>query len=260
MKRSDLTLAVLISLSLHAALFLVFGSYEEAQVRFEPGVSAVTLNIMPSVASRAAAPEPRPPEPPVVQAPEPEPQPEPVVQPPAPPPVPEPQPIPVPPPPPEEPSPAAQQPAHAPAPSPVAGPPAPMPTPSAPAATAPPAREAPTVAPEPAAVDSVDVNADVRPHGVSSAASAVNLTQPEYPFYSRRHGEEGTVVVEVEILSSGGPGRIEVVQSSGHSRLDRAAVDALEKAHYVAARRAGVPVTTTKQFAFTFRLEGSEVQ
>jgi len=255
MRRFDLALAVFISLALHAALFLVFGSYEEAQVRFEPGVSAVTLNIMPSVATRASTPEPQPPPPPpVVEAPKPPPEPQPVVQPPEPPPAPEP--IPLPPLPPEAPPPVAQQPAPA-QPQPGA-PPAPAPKPAAVAPAAPPAKQAPTVSTEPAAVDSADANADLRPHGVSAPASALNLTQPEYPFYSRRHGEEGTVVVEVEIQSSDRAGRIEVVHSSGHSRLDRAAVDALKKAHYKAARRAGVPVTTTKRFSFTFRLEGTE--
>ncbi len=110
MRHPDLALAVFLSLALHATLFLVFGSYEEAQVRFEPGVSAVTLNIMPSVASRAAAPPPEPPAPPppVVETPRP-PEPEPVVQPPTPPPTPEPEPIPIPPVPPPEPPPVGTE-------------------------------------------------------------------------------------------------------------------------------------------------------
>jgi len=266
MKHFDLAFALLVSLALHAGLFILGGPYEEAQVVFEPGVSAVTLNIMPSVASRAATPEP--PRPPAWAEPPPErpqpsvPEPEPIIQ-------PEPEVVP-PPEPPSEPTveepveeSVEEAPAEAP-PKPVpattaAEEPAPEPAPQESVPEAP--REAVKKAPaEAASVDSVDANADLRPQGVTVQASAVDLRQLEYPFYSRRHGEEGTVVVEVEILASGRPGRIEVVASSGYRRLDRAAVRALREAEYRPARRAGVAVTTTKKFAFTFRLEGSEIR
>ena len=68
------------------------------------------------------------------------------------------------------------------------------------------------------------------------------------------------MVVEVEVLAAGKPGRIEVVTSSGHEHLDQAAVSALKSATYLPARRAGVAITTTKRFAFTFRLEGSDTE
>jgi protein TonB len=265
MRRLDLGLAVFLSLALHAALFLVFAPYEGAKVIFEPGVSAVTLDIMPSVASRAAlrrgsgpavVPVQPPPKPPVVEPPKPPPAPQPVVEPAPVPPEPKAQPEPV-----AVPTPAAEP--TPPTPSPIAAQPAPAPqqAPSLPSAAAPAPVEDATPGPEEAAaVNSVDANADTSRHGVTAPASAVGLTQPVYPLYSRRHGEEGTVVMEVEILATDEHGRIEVVQSSGYSRLDRAAVDALNEAKYVAARRAGVPITTTKRFAFTFRLEGSETE
>ncbi|MCD6569747.1 MAG: energy transducer TonB [Deltaproteobacteria bacterium] len=91
--------------------------------------------------------------------------------------------------------------------------------------------------------------------GVNTPAVIVDLSMPRYPVYSRRHGEQGSVVLSVEVLGNGTPGRIGVISSSGHSRLDRAAIRALEDAKFIPAKKSGRAVTSQKKITFTFKLE-----
>lgn len=64
---------------------------------------------------------------------------------------------------------------------------------------------------------------------------------PRYPPASRRLREEGEVLVRVLIDAEGRPREIDVLRSSGHARLDEAAVEAVRAAlfrPYVAQGRA----------------------
>jgi TonB family protein len=89
----------------------------------------------------------------------------------------------------------------------------------------------------------------------SSPSVIAVLSKPEYPRYSRIHGEEGTVVLEVEITTDGRSGRVTVIRSSGYQRLDDAAVHALERAVFVPAVTLGKPVASTKRIAIRFAIE-----
>jgi protein TonB len=55
-------------------------------------------------------------------------------------------------------------------------------------------------------------------------------------------GEEGQVILRVYVTEEGSAGRIELRTSSGHPRLDEAAMDAVRKWKFVPARRADSPV------------------
>jgi protein TonB len=297
MKRPELTFAIAASLALHAALFILVGTYQGARVTFAPGALAVTLDIVPEgggpggPSAGQAGPPPggaampaAPAEQPRAEAPPPQPEAAP------PQPAPPPQPVAEEPP---QPAPVQPEAVAQPAPPPTA---APLRTVAAPQAPSPRSAEGSGAggATGPATGGGSGGGGAAGPSGAAAGtgvgpgsgagegagsgvgsgtgdsgdgsgsgpggASAVGLQQPEYPFYSRRHGEEGTVVVDVEVLAAGKPGRIEVVTSSGHEHLDQAAVDALKGAAYIPARRAGVPITTTKRFAFTFKLDGSEAE
>jgi len=85
----------------------------------------------------------------------------------------------------------------------------------------------------------------------------VGLKKPVYPEDSRRGrlGEEGTVLLAVTVSAEGKREKIRIVKSSGFSRLDQAAIAALESATFVPATRGGKPVSMEKKIAFTFRLE-----
>ena len=106
-----------------------------------------------------------------------------------------------------------------------------------------------------AAVNSKNNDGDCNEKGVTSPVVVTGLSKPKYPRYSRINGEEGTVVFIVEVSANGRPGKIEVETSSGYRRLDCAAVKALEKAAFIPAKLGGKAVASIKRIAFRFDLE-----
>ena len=112
--------------------------------------------------------------------------------------------------------------------------------------------------PGPEPVSSSPADGAVGDEGSDTSPVFQGTCKPRYPRYSRMHGEEGTVVLEWEILASGACGAIRVVRSSGHPRLDRAAIEALRNATFAPAVSAGRPVDSTKRLAFTFRLTDAD--
>jgi protein TonB len=128
--------------------------------------------------------------------------------------------------------------------------PPPDPTPTdtpRPVADAEPAPQAP--------VNATEVQGDRQSDGIQAEARVEGLTKPVYPMYSRRHGEEGTVVVSVEVSPDGAPRNARVVKPSGYRRLDQAALDAVKEARYVPAKRAGRPTSSLTEITFLFRLQ-----
>ena len=65
---------------------------------------------------------------------------------------------------------------------------------------------------------------------------------PAYPYRSRRFGEEGTVLLAIRISDTGNVETVSVKESSGHRRLDRAALKAVKGWRYQPATRAGKPI------------------
>ncbi|GAB0056635.1 hypothetical protein SIID45300_00943 [Candidatus Magnetaquicoccaceae bacterium FCR-1] len=180
------------------------------------------------------------PAPPPPEEPPPKPE-EPVVPPPPPPPKPEPEPV-KPPPPKEPPVPrkvakpaAVQRPAPAPVESTEA---APLPV------SAPPMVSAPTT------------SASVEPvyRAVDLGATLAGNPRPDYPRSARRLGQEGLVLVRVEVGADGRAEQVALHQSSGFDLLDRAALEAVARWRFVAARRAGVPVAATVTVPIRFML------
>lgn len=82
------------------------------------------------------------------------------------------------------------------------------------------------------------------------------VIKPEYPRISRERGEEGNVILQVE-MSSGGGADIKVIKSSGYTRLDKAAVNALEKGFAIFIKASGV-AAYNKTVSVNFRIEGRE--
>ncbi len=95
--------------------------------------------------------------------------------------------------------------------------------------------------------------ADVRA-GEETAVRIVHLPSPEYPRRSRRRGQEGTVVLEVEILADGGVGAVRVLRGSRHEWLASAAKAAVRNARFRPATSAGRPVRSTVEIPFRFEL------
>jgi periplasmic protein TonB len=58
---------------------------------------------------------------------------------------------------------------------------------------------------------------------------------PLYPAISKRVSEQGSVILRVLVTTSGTAGEIEIKDSSGFPRLDRAAIDAVKRWKFIAA-------------------------
>jgi TonB family protein len=90
--------------------------------------------------------------------------------------------------------------------------------------------------------------------GASSGTDVASIPQPIYPKESRQRGEQGTVLLEVEIKSDGSIGHIKVLEHPGHERLVNAAIEAIKKARIEPALEDGRPIASTVRVPFNFVL------
>ncbi|WP_156187855.1 energy transducer TonB [Chromobacterium sp. LK11] len=84
-------------------------------------------------------------------------------------------------------------------------------------------------------------------------AEYLNNPQPEYPERSRENGEQGTVLLRVEVGAAGRAGEVAVASSSGYPRLDRAAKAAVERWRFAPARRNGQAVDSVLMVPVRFQ-------
>lgn len=89
------------------------------------------------------------------------------------------------------------------------------------AADAPPAPPVPAAAPAPPAPPAVTAG--------DLSSTMIDATPPRYPRESRRRREQGVVVLMVRLSADGRVATISIARSSGHSRLDDAARDAVRR-------------------------------
>ncbi|MBN8455252.1 MAG: energy transducer TonB [Candidatus Accumulibacter sp.] len=80
---------------------------------------------------------------------------------------------------------------------------------------------------------------------------------PMYPPHSRRLGETGQVLLRVELSEAGRVALATVERSSGHARLDEAALAAVRNWRCIPARRNGQPARAVAVQPFRFVLHGS---
>ena len=85
--------------------------------------------------------------------------------------------------------------------------------------------------------------------------AAHGCRQPEYPPMSKRLEEAGTVVLQFLIDVDGHVLRSEVESSSGHSRLDQAAADALSKCRFKPGTVDGRPEQSWAHIRYVWRFE-----
>jgi protein TonB len=117
------------------------------------------------------------------------------------------------------------------------------------------------------AVDAPESGASDAQSSPSQAAGPVSLTSdlalvcpdrkpPPYPSVSRRLGESGKVVLQVELDETGHVSAAKVITSSGHPRLDAAALAAVRTWRCQPAQREGQAVRALALQPFEFTLEG----
>jgi periplasmic protein TonB len=139
----------------------------------------------------------------------------------------------------------------------------PTPAPSAEAFVVPIAPQAPTMPTVVAsATPSAMAEAEAEPPAPAlrqipgSAVQFLQLPQLLYPRLSQRHGETGLVIVRAHVGTDGGaPHSVQVEKSSGHARLDQAALAAVQRARFKPYAEKGQPVEGWALIPIRFELE-----
>jgi|GEM_PF-800751 len=86
-------------------------------------------------------------------------------------------------------------------------------------------------------------------------AKYLNNPHPPYPRQSRRLGEHGHVVVAVQIDVDGTAAQALIKQSSGHTRLDKTALETVLTWKFVPGKKSGVPQKMWVNIPINFVLE-----
>ena len=123
----------------------------------------------------------------------------------------------------------------------------PAPPPPAPTSTAPAITQTPT---PPAAAPQAPA---IRMGAVIQAGA--HCAKPDYPSASRRMEEEGTVTLKFLIGADGKVLQADVEKSSGFTRLDEAASNALSKCQFRPGTVDGKPEQSWASIKYTWRLE-----
>ena len=89
------------------------------------------------------------------------------------------------------------------------------------------------------------------------SVSCPKLNAPTYPAISRRMGEEGKLVLRVELDENGRIDDAKVINSSGYERLDTAALTAVKSWQCNPSRRNGQPIRAVALQPFNFVLQGN---
>lgn len=130
---------------------------------------------------------------------------------------------------------------------------------SAPVVPVQPAQEVTEAVPQKAAAPAVTSQASAQPDVEPDYKAAyLNNPKPPYPPAARRMELQGRVMLNVEVLTDGLCGRIQVLKSSGHEMLDGAAMQAVKKWRFVPARHAGMAVVKWCQVPIKFSLGEDE--
>jgi len=224
-------IAGLVALSFHALLLFGF-RMETAAVPLPTADAAVDVSVVaaaPAPAASSATPAtPEPPaEPPPTPPPPPEPTPTPTLP---PPPVPESAPIAEATPIPRE-HPQHHEPAKPPHPNPNSS----VPKPAGPT--------------QPAATQQTGARG-----GTGSAVRARYNPKPPYPAEARRLGQQGRVMLEVQVSADGRPTSVSVKRSSGFPILDSAAVQGVREWTFEPARIGGLPIASRADVPVNFSL------
>lgn len=162
------------------------------------------------------------------------------------------EPQPLPPPKPHSPLPVLS--AAEPAPTPVTAPPQPPEPVSVPAVLPAPAPIVEKAAGDPAAPPATPAPRSGAIAPPRFDADYLDNPAPAYPALSRRLGEEGRVLLRVYVLADGSAGQVEIHQSSGYDRLDRAAREAVARWRFVPARQGGETVAAWVLVPISFSL------
>lgn len=86
-------------------------------------------------------------------------------------------------------------------------------------------------------------------------AAYLDNPSPIYPRISRRMGEQGKTLLIVQVSADGKPLKVSLHQSSGSSRLDQAAIEAVQRWRFVPARQGSSPIAASVIVPIIFSLQ-----
>lgn len=74
-------------------------------------------------------------------------------------------------------------------------------------------------------------------------AAYLNNPAPAYPPMARRLGEQGRVLLKVLVGENGNAENVQIENSSGHGKLDQAAIEAVRQWTFIPAKRSNQPIS-----------------
>lgn len=86
-------------------------------------------------------------------------------------------------------------------------------------------------------------------------AAYLQNPEPDYPGLSKRLGEEGRVLLRVHVNEEGLADHLEIRESSGHPRLDQAALGTVRRWRFIPARRGTEPLAAWVLVPLSFHLD-----
>jgi protein TonB len=134
----------------------------------------------------------------------------------------------------------------------------PVPPPPAPVVVAAPEPQpiTPAPAPAPQVVQTPQEPEEITMTSQMLSAIYLRNPKPSYPNLSRRLSEQGTVLLRVFVTLAGDASKVELKESSGFSRLDHAALEAVQNWKFVPAKRGEQPVAAWVVVPIKFSLRG----
>ena len=85
--------------------------------------------------------------------------------------------------------------------------------------------------------------------------SYLNNPAPDYPPLSRRMGEEGRVLIKVLVAIDGSASEVQLENSSGSDRLDKAALNAVKRWQFIPAKKNNQPLSAYVLVPIKFSLD-----
>lgn len=83
----------------------------------------------------------------------------------------------------------------------------------------------------------------------------LNNPAPSYPRLSRRMGEEGRVLLKVLVSAEGAANLVSIEKSSGSTRLDQSALEAVKRWRFIPARKGGQTLSAYVLVPINFSLD-----
>lgn len=107
------------------------------------------------------------------------------------------------------------------------------------------------------ATESVPASAPPEEPLIEARADYLNNPLPHYPRLSKRAGEEGTVILKVRVSASGEAKAVELHTTSGYTRLDKAALEAVKKWQFSPAKQGSANIESTVLVPVKFVLQNA---